>query len=149
MSPVKIVLVILLVLGLLYGLSFALENRTEPSDQSKIFASVPSGDWIKSLADRFGPGFDFRSVDDPHASAKARTFTVPHGQTINIRIAGSSSVQRLKFVPIQPDCNVKYVESKPDMKENGGTDKTYAITDQGGILTITCSRSQDYILKVK
>ncbi|SRR5258708_1066247 len=153
MSSVKIVLVILLVLGLLYGLSFALGNRMEPSDPDAFFASVRSrlGDRMNSISDRFGPGFDFKSANDPHASAKTRTFTIPRGQTIMMRITGGSSVQRLKFVPVQPDCDIKYADSESGVKlqEKMGTQKTYAITDQGGILTITCSKSQDYILKVK
>src|SRR5882672_10151096 len=135
MSPVKIVLVILLVLALLYGLSFALTNQTKPKDedQDAFFASVRSslGDGMNSISDRFGPGFDFKSVNDPHASAKARTFTVPRDQTIRMRITGSSSVQRLKFVPVQPDCDIKYADNKSgvNVQKDNGTNKTYAITD--------------------
>ncbi len=157
----KTVLVILLVLGLLYGLSVLLGARTEsnkkttPSDDKKTLGSVPSGDWLQSLSDRFSPGFDFKTVHDPHVSAKTRSFSVLHGQTAKVLISGSSNVQRMKFTQIVGDCTVLYSDNnsdaKPDQDEGRpSTDKTIAITKQGGNLTIKCNAtSQDCVLKVK
>src|SRR5437660_11157919 len=102
----KIVLIVLVLLALLYGLSFVFSNQAKPKDPKAYLNSVGSGlgDGIKSLADRLGPGFDFKTVSDPHVAAKTRTITVPHGQTVNIRINPGSGMQRLTFTQIAPAC---------------------------------------------
>jgi len=161
MSPVKIVLIILLVLGLLYGLSVALgsgadsKKKTPPSEDTKTLSSVPSADWLKSLSDRFSPGFEFKTVRDPHAFTKTRSFNVLHGQAAKVLISSSTNVQRMKFTQILGDCTILYSDNnsdaKPDQPEGRPSlDKTIAITKQGGSLTIKCSAtSQDCVLKVK
>jgi hypothetical protein len=151
----KLVLVVLLVLGLLYGLSMYFKNDSKP-DPDKALASLRSslGNGVKSLSDRFSPGFDFKTVNDPHLNAKTRTITVPRGSAVNIRVNASSGTQRLTFTQVQPVCKVVYTDSKPKVErqtENPPeTKNTLGITEQGGILTISSnSPSQDCILKVK
>jgi hypothetical protein len=170
----KLVFVILVVLGLLYGLSLLLANKTEPKDPKAYFDSVRSslGDGMNSLSDRFGPGFDFKTVNDTHANAKTRTITVLHGQTVNIRIAGGD-VQRLKFVQVQPACMIVYDDNdksinqkthkrkfEPQKEDTEGSTEdddhdprlknTMASSKLGGNLEITCkSTTQNCVLKVK
>ncbi len=176
----KLAIIILLVLGLLYGLSLLLANKTEPNDPKAFFDSVRSslGSGMDNLSDRFGPGFDFKTVSDAHANAKTRSFTVPHGQTVNIRIAGGD-MQRLKFVQVQPACVIVYDDNdksidpkdpkdpkkhkrkfEPQKEDTEGKTEdddhdpelknTMATSKLGGNLAITCTSStQDCILKVK
>jgi hypothetical protein len=169
----KVAIIILLVLALVYGLSLLFANKTTPKPDDAFNSLRASlGNAGDTLSDRFGPGFDFKTVNDAHANAKARTFTVPHGQTVNIRIA-AGDVQRLKFVQVQPACVIVYDDNdksidqkthkrklEPQTEDTEGTkeDKdhdpqlknTIATSKQGGILAITCkSSSQDCVLKVK
>jgi hypothetical protein len=159
----KLVIIILLVLGLLYGLSIVFANKTTPKPDD-AFSSLRSslGSNGDSLSDRFGPGFDFKSVSDAHASAKARTITVPHGQTLNIRINASSSMQRMKFVGARPACKIVYDDNDRSLDTKTGKRKiapqeedadlknTIAMTKAGGILEVTCkSNAQDCVLTVK
>jgi len=158
MSPLKIVLLVLVVLALLYGASIAFANGSEPDpDQSLSSLGASLGKSVDKLAERFSPGFDFKSVSDPHIIAKTKTINVPHGSSISIRINPGFGVQRLKFTQVQPPCNIRYHDENRDVKKdqvetpaNMQKPQTYAMTDQGGTLTLTCtSNAQNCILKVK
>jgi len=154
----KVVVLILLIVGLLFALSFVIGSKSGPGDHSDL-AHVPSFAGIKALADRFGPGFDFNSVNDPHASATTRTFTVGARQNPIIAIAGNSEqkAQRLRIDSARGLCMLTYRDrlkpsdgSTPDPTElNCQSDKAIAITDQGGTLQISCLGPQECAIKIK
>ena len=154
----KIVILVLIIVGLLYALIFAIGSKAGPGD-SKTLDRIPSSDGIKTIADRFGPTFDFNSVKDPHASAAQRTFTVPPRQTVFIAVAGNSEkkAQRLRIASANATCKLTYTDRfKPDdgpvptpAELDCQSDKALAMTDQGGILQISCQGPQECIVKVK
>jgi hypothetical protein len=152
----KIVILVLIIVGLLYALIFVIGSKAGPGD-SKILDLVPSSDNIKAIADRFGPTFDFNSVNDPHASAVQRTLTVPPRQTVFIAVAGNSEkkAQRLRIASANATCKLTYTDRfKPDdgpapAELDCQSDKALAMTDQGGILQISCQGPQQCIVKVK
>jgi hypothetical protein len=155
----KIVILILLIVGMLYALSFAIGSRTGPGG-GKDLAQVPSGDWLKSIADRFGPTFDFKTVSGPHASVAQRTFTVPQHQTAVIPVASNNEkkAQRLRISSAMGECKLRYIDnfkppgdapSDPLDLDCHDTEKVIAITDQGGTLQISCMGPQSCIIKIK
>jgi hypothetical protein len=157
-ASMKVVILILLIVGLLYALSFVIGSKSGPGDQNDL-AHIPSFAGLKSLADRFGPGFDFNSVNDPHASAAQRMFTVRPLQKAIIDIAGNSEkkAQRLRIASARGICRLSYTDRfkpsdgpAPDPAEfDCQSDKAVAITDQGGTLQIFCLGPQECAIKIK
>ena len=144
----RIFVVVLVLLGLLFSVSFYVGNRTERGDPNTVFAWLSQRNSVQEIGERFAPRLDPGTLQDDHLHE--RVLTLSGGGTLLLVVPASSDVKyrRIEFTNVTQPVVVTYIDH---MKDDNGADTTQtwqwpmsesnvklSASEQGGLLTVLC-----------